>query len=156
MCNTHTHHRFMFAYAHMMIRCPHIHTVSTLAHDKDRESVRKEEGKREIERGGILFHTVINFFLLELNLSEIWVLFFFSPFPSSPTPTPPFPSDVKLNSSSTQLDVAALQNSITHVKSPLPKSSCVTPVDHIMILFLHCFGYDQSITQQSPALFSFD
>lgn len=57
-------------------------------------------------------------------------------------------SDVKADSRETCcLDMAASQNLITHVKSPLPITSCATLVDHIMFLFLHSLGRGQSITQ---------
>lgn len=82
-------------------------------------------------------------------------LFFLSPI-LTPTLSPSSPIWRQTQrQQNTQLDVAASQNLITHVKSPLPITSCVTPVDHIMFLFLYSFGHGQSITQHKPPLFSF-
>lgn len=82
-------------------------------------------------------------------------LFFLSPI-LTPTLSPSSPLWRQTQrQQNTQLDVAASQNLITHVKSPLPITSCVTPVDHIMFLFLYSFGHGQSITQHKPPLFSF-
>lgn len=83
--------------------------------------------ERKKEGDSISFHPVIIFCIG----TESQVLCSFSALSSSSLLLP-----LTSNSKTHCLDVAALQNLITHVKSPLPITSCVTPVDHIMFLFL--------------------